>query len=332
MSEGQIIPDDQLYLARQFGVYDEWECRLENYLYDNNPDAWEDKEYIIMLASAAREVAQSSKHPLHHDDAHNRLMSGVSRSLYETIYDSLYVNAEEIEEALHPFTFRYFVLMLAHDPGIQEAVEKTIANIADKYGMDSAGLIMIDNHPDIYDEVMERLIPQLARDYIEERGGLGGLITLISEDEQTTYDEFCELLKKDYRQAFNSYGANGLYTTMPKRLHLTRLADRCIERGDDEPPYFYFKNQHGEFEEVPLLPDWAVDRYFQGNPEMKAAFHKYKAELEEYYEPLCQDFLDRLKKNGALEYSRKLGLQLYDKEYFYIFDVAEDYDEEDDDE
>lgn len=304
MEDDRIIPEDQIVLAREFGLYDEWECRLENYLYDNDPIKSIDKEFIILAASSARRVASYSKHPLMQDDANDSLMANVSRSLYETIYESVSENLTDYIYDLHPYFFKLLCLRLCEEPAITEAVNKV------------GGLEEIDRDYVVADELIDVTLPKIIKPIID---GWGGIDTLFPETPQSlmvNYKTFEDLRKTDYIRAFNLWGEAGkMYRVYPTPMYLS-VIDKYIQENGGEPVKRYFreKNQNGELEQVPYLPTWAVERYFPDDEMMKSEFEKYSKVFEEYYKQRNIDFVENLKK--SFEETDRQDLIIIDKGFF----------------
>lgn len=268
---------EPLILARELGLYDKWEYRLETWLYNEAPDLFENKGYIIRSANKARKMASDPSIPFAEHEAHNYIMSGVERTLHGEVMHCILGELDCFDGTLPDPYIRPLGISLCKD--------ERIVSLLESYGGISG--LEFDVYKD--DEFREQALPKLVTEIISEWGGIEKAFSAPTEEQLEKYNRFRKLFEKDYRTALNE-----LENVKPIYMKLSKLWDGQKEKGEPTAPYFDYLNEHRELEQIPVLPDWAVDRYFGGNPEMKEAFNKYASELDEFYSPFIKAFIDRI--------------------------------------
>lgn len=296
---------EPLVLAREVGIYDEYEKRLEEWLFDECPDLHEDKEYIIMKAMKAREMSKDKSRMYPESDASTYLIEGVSRSVFDECKHAVDYELNCFDGKLHYMYIRSLAYKLSKEQRVLDLIKSI------------GGLEELDYDVYVEDEFREIQMPALVKEIVEDWGGVEALYPYPTEKQIKHHEELRSLRREDYRAYFNL-----LEYTLAHTRYLSSLWDAQRERGEELAPYFTYTNEHGKLEEVRVIPDWAVDRYFDGNPEMKEAFAKYADELRAHFEPIEEAYIaDRtevmkkfLEENGACYCNNEYNItvELYD--------------------
>lgn len=268
-------------LARHIGIYDGFELELEAYLRERHPVKAQDYAYIIERAKPYREryietVGCTGNVNVPYELLFNHLMGDAKIDLLDTLYptEDIYFLLDKLG---YPKERREVALCLVLDsPELKQMMDD------DRFPVESGGAYDFEGDEGLewYQENLKSVVYEVLK-----LGENGDRFPPIEEEDIEAFQRRKWLERNDLIGYWNMM--DGIVVPRIKISNTINSIERQYKLPLTEAPTYTPISYPSEVEEeIPVIDDWAIDRYFAGDPNLKELFGKVREKARAFYKSL----------------------------------------------